>query len=79
MVENKINYAIGGSLSNNKTQAALLLESQRNILAMNANEKIAERDATTTLERDKIKAEQTTKIIIAIVLIVLFFIMIKFL
>ena len=78
-LKNKRNYALGGTTAKNKTQAAVLAETQRNILAINANEKISERDAGTTLERDRIKADQTTKIIIAVVLIVLTLLIFKFL
>ena len=72
------NYALGKS-TNTKAKAAILAETQRNILAINANEKMAERDAGVTLEQDRIKAAQTTKIIIAIVAIVLIFLILKFL
>jgi len=74
-VRNKTNYALG---SNKKNQAAVLAETQRNIFAMNANERIAEKDAATTLERDRIKADQTTKVVTVAVAVILIFIILKY-
>ena len=74
----KKSYAFGAGATG-KSGRAIQAETQRNILAMNANEKIAERDAATTLEQERIKAEQTGKIIIAVVLILFTFLIVKFL
>lgn len=76
-IKNKVNYAIGASSSKNKTQAALNAETQRNILLINANERIADKDAKMTLERDEFKAKVIVSVIIAIVIGLIIYLIIK--
>ena len=67
------NYALGTQQGWGNKAVAIFEETKRNILALNYNEKIAARDADVTLERDKIKAERDTKILIGIIIAVIAF------